>query len=149
MNILFEVMALFFIISNNFTTGTLNCELERFLRRNVLVSHAIAVGILYNLIDKASPADERRTPLLSKLLVVYGTFYLLILQHPVLVCFDAVMFTVLGVVRGRVAAGRRDAFDAAVTCLLVGVIALGAAITYASKPAAERGDFFLRRATCA
>ena len=77
MDIVFEVMALFFIIANNFSTNILNCDMQRVLTRNVLMSHIITLGILYNLVLKVYKPKMSDVELLFKVVTVCTAFYVL------------------------------------------------------------------------
>ena len=149
MDIVFEVMALFFIIANNFSTNILNCDMQRVLTRNVLMSHIITLGILYNLVLKVYKPKMSDVELLFKVVTVYTAFYVLNLQHPNYIFFDVFLFTIVSVIRRFVPATRKLAFDNASTIVLTGIILVGATLTYHQRPKGQSTrQFFVRTYDC-
>tara|TARA_B110000046_G_scaffold180927_1_gene212309 strand:+ start:735 stop:1211 length:477 start_codon:yes stop_codon:yes gene_type:complete len=120
-----EIVALFTIVSNNFSPGTFSCGLRNALQNNMLLSHAIAFGVLYNLVVKLYNPHLRGWRLLLEVGLVYVGYMLMVLQIPEFVLFDVALMLVLSAIKSYVPDVHSDAFTAVATTLVFAIIVAG------------------------
>ena len=123
--IIADVMALFFLVSNNFTTGTFNKDLSDFIKDHRFMSHIIAIGILYNIISK-SDAEAPQIVIVIKLFAAYAVYCLMILQHPQFVLSEIAAFVVVQCLRNFVPDKNLGKYDVWASLLVAGMVVVGA-----------------------
>jgi len=132
-----EIVALFTIVSNNFSPGTFSCGLRSALQNNMLLSHAIAFGVLYNLVVKLYNPHIQGWRLMLEVGLVYVGYMLMVLQIPEFVLFDVALMLAMSAMKSYVPDVHADAFTAVATTLVFAIIIAG--ILYSISVHFKRG----------
>lgn len=148
MESVFEILSLFFLISNNFTSQFFPADLRRYLKSNRIAINMLVLGLLFNSIMKHSPYDYNTR--FGELVAVFMTVYLLTLQTPVMVVTDVCLMSFFATINVFVRQNLRRKFRNCVAVFMFVLIVIGLVHRILSLKA--RGlfspyDFFILRHT--
>tara|TARA_B110000046_G_scaffold173427_1_gene196034 strand:+ start:5316 stop:5786 length:471 start_codon:yes stop_codon:yes gene_type:complete len=149
MESLTEIVALFTIVSNNFSSGTLSCGLREAFIKNIFLAHVISFGVLYNLVVKLYNPKLSGLRLVYEVGLVYLGYVLMVLQVPSFVLFDVALMLSLTACKAYVSERHVDTFSFVSTSLVFSVIVCG--IIYSIKLHLKNGGSivsFFNKSSC-